>query len=667
MRGRLNNCRKFLVLLSCFLICFSVRSAAETSEDFPVYDTIKPNIAFWTKIYTKYTTQQGLIHDADNLNIVYEVINLKSRSAKGSARFNRNLIKKVKKKYRDVLEKLAKGQKPATPIERKIAEMFGAKPDPLVLLGAMDNIRFQRGQSNRFKQGIIRSGQYLTKIKLIFRNSNLPEDLAYLPHVESSFNYQAYSKFGAAGIWQFTYGTGKRYMSIDYTVDERRDPIISAYAAAKLLKQNHEKLGSWSLALTAYNHGVNSMLRAKKEKGDYVTIINEYEGKRFKFASKNFYSEFLAAREVAKNHEKYFGVLKLKQPVSMVEIKLPGFIAVSKIAKHFAVDTKTIKRLNPAIRSPVYKGQKYVPKGYRLKLPDKQSIRKLALKLPPTLFEPKQKRSRFYHVQRGDVAGAIARRHGVSLQDLIWANNLNHRATIYVGQNLRIPTPEDSVKLAAKHAKPLKTALPVKKTERKKDLATSSKNGFPQVQVTNNGGLKLVKDINLSVVTGDLTVHKLFKKSNRLYGTIKVDTGETLGHYADWLNVSTQMIRGLNALKYGRMIEFNEEIIIPLHKVDKDAFEEKRYEYHKEFEEDFLSAFKIESITIYEIKRGDNIWTLCQNVFELPFWLIRKYNPELDLVRLRPMQKVIVPVVEKLTSGDEEEDYPEIAGGNQNM
>ncbi len=644
MKLELKYYRKILLIV--FFSCFCFQLSADTTETFPVYNSIKPNINFWMKVYTEYHTRQGVIHDADNLNIVYEVIDLKPRSVRGSSRYNRNLLKNTKKRYSTILEKLAKGQKPETPIEHKVSKLFGADRDPLVLLEATDNIRFQRGQSDRFKEGIIRSGQYLEKIKTIFRNYDLPEDLAYLPHVESSFNYNAYSKFGAAGIWQFTYGTGKRYMLIDYTVDERRDPILSAYAAAKLLKQNYKKLGSWALALTAYNHGVNSMLRAKKEKGDYETILNEYEGRRFKFASKNFYSEFIAAREAAKDYIKYFGPLKLSNPVSIMEIKLPGFVSVSKIAKHFGINTRTIKLLNPALRRPVFKEQKYIPKGYKLRLPNKKSMKELALKMPSDIFEPKQKRSRFYYVQKGDVAGVIARRHGITLQDLIWANNLNHRATIYVGQNLRIPTPEDSLLLAAKHAKPVKVSL-VQKTP-KTSSHNGSGNGFPQVQVMNNGDMKLVKNINLSVVTGNLTVRRIFKKNNQVYGIIRVDTGETLGHYADWLNVSTQQIRRANGLQFGRMIEFNEQIIIPLGKVDKDQFEEKRYEYHKEFEEDFLNAFKIESITIYEIKRGDNIWTLCRNAFELPFWLIRKYNPELDLFHLKPLQKVIVPVVEKL-------------------
>lgn len=644
IRHILKSQRFGLTLFSLvFLTFFGNPSMAAEDELFPTYPSITGNIDFWKKIYSRYTTQQGVIHDTDNVNIVYAVLDLKPRNKRSSRRQNSKLIRKTIRKYSDMLGRLAKGIGPANEEEARVAKMFGEKPDPLVLLEAKERIRFQRGQADRFKKGIIRSGRYLPKIKEIFKEAGLPEDLAYLPHVESSFNYNAYSKFGAAGIWQFTYSTGKRFMTINYTVDERRDPIIAAYAAAKMLKSDYKKLGNWPLAITAYNHGVNSMLRAKKENGDYETIFNNYEGRRFKFASKNFYSEFLAALDVAKFSETYFGPLQLDKPFPAKVIKMPGYVSVKKIARHFKTDINSIRYLNPALRRPVFQDQKYIPKGYQLRLPMNKEVETLAANIPADIFEKKQKRSRFYYVRKGDVAGSIARKHGITVQELIWANNLNRRATIYVGQNLRIPTREDSILLAAKHAKKVASTL----TEKKKEKVSNGDRSFPKVEMMENGEAKLSSNVNLSVVTGNLTVKSVFEKKGKSYGVIRVDTGETLGHYAEWLEVSTQSIRRINRFRYGRMIEFNDRVIIPLDKVSRESFEEKRYEYHKEFEEDFLSAYSIDSVIVYEIKRGDNIWNLCQNEFELPFWLIRKYNQDLDFNKLKPFQKIIVPVVDK--------------------
>ena len=640
MKVKNSRIRFLFVLLStvCLILTVAGQLHAE-DKTFPVYPSIKPNVDFWKKIYTEYHSKQGVIHDNQTVSIIYEVIELVPRNVKKSRRINSRRIKQAKQKYRKILDRLAKGAVPLTAEETGVLKLFRENSDPITLMEARNRIRFQRGQKDRFKDGLIRSSKYLDRIKSIIKKQGLPEDLAYLPHVESSFNYNAYSKFGAAGIWQFTYGTGKRFMRINYTVDERRDPIRSTYAAAKLLKINYSKLGSWALAITAYNHGASSMIRAKKAKGDYETIFNEYEGRRFKFASKNFYSEFLAAREIANDSEKYFGKLKTVSPIPSREIKLTGFIAVSSIVKHFKVRQKTVQELNPALRRSVYRGQKYIPKGYSLRLPFTKNLNQLVSTLDPNLFKPKQKRSRFYWVRKGDNAGKIARRHGISLKELIWANNLNRKATIYVGQNLRIPTDEDIILLAAKHTKVVsspKQAVQSKKKEGKRLLSSVAANGT--VYKT---------EINPAVVTGNLMVQRVFKKKKRLYGVIRVNTRETLGHYADWLSVTAQRLRKLNGFSFEQGIQYNDRIVIPFIKVSRDQFEEKRYEYHKEFEEDFLAAYKIENVWVYEIKQGDSIWKLCKNRFDLPFWLIKKYNSEIDLRNLKPLQKIIVPVVEE--------------------
>ena len=201
--------------------------------------------------------------------------------------------------------------------------MFGPDATAGDYYRARRNIRCQVGQSDRFRAGLIRSGAYMDEIQKIFRQYNLPQDLAYLPHVESSFNPQAYSKFGAAGMWQFTRVTGKEFLRIDYIVDERRDPLISARAAAEFLQRNHAQLGTWPLALTAYNYGPAGTKRALDQEGGYEKIFLNYRKGHFKFASRNFYSEFLAAVDVAKQLEQ--SGLSLARPARYVSVKLPAF------------------------------------------------------------------------------------------------------------------------------------------------------------------------------------------------------------------------------------------------------------------------------------------------------------------------------------------------------
>ena len=190
--------------------------------------------------------------------------------------------------------------------------MWGDAYTPARVLSAVEDMRFQLGQSDRFREGLVRSGLWQAHIEQTLADLGLPPELGVLPHVESSFNAAAYSKAGAAGMWQFMRSTGRRYMRIDSAVDDRMDPFRSTEAAAQLLSFNYRLLGTWPLALTAYNHGAEGMRRAKEQVGtdDIVMVVRNYHSPSFGFASRNYYVSFLAALTVDKNPEKYFGPIK---------------------------------------------------------------------------------------------------------------------------------------------------------------------------------------------------------------------------------------------------------------------------------------------------------------------------------------------------------------------
>ena len=638
--------------LCLFSIGTTYSKPVESNEIFPEFPALRHNIEFWKKIYSFYNSNQGVIHDTDNLNIVYDVIELEPRSRKGSRRRNYRKIKKLKTHYAKLLRKISKNPNSNNKHEQRVAALFGDKATPIDFADAANNIRFQRGQSNFFQEGLVRSGRYLPEIQKIFKKYGLPQDLKYLPHVESSFNYHAYSKFGAAGIWQFTYRTGKQFLKVDYTVDQRWDPLYASTAAARLLKQNYKILGSWPLALTAYNHGAKAMSKAKKAKGNYENIFREYDGRRFKFASRNFYAEFLAAREIASNFQDYFPGLILNQPIKTITITLKGYAPVKELSEHLQLTPTLIRSLNRSLREPVFRNQKYIPKGFRLRLPDKESLKPRIASIPASLYQAKQKRSRFYWVRKGDVASVIARRHNITLQDLIWANNLNRRARIYAGQNLRIPSHEDSLRLAAKFNPTSPSEEQKVASDRirsKQSNGKSRKTSIAKLNGKPDNADAEQSIVNPYIVTGNILVKREFTNNGTNLGVIQVETGETLGHFADWLKVSVQHIRKLNRLSFKEDIRMDQILIIPFIRSNREQFEEKRYEFHKEFEEDFLKAYEIEGIWQYNIRRGDNIWTLCKAQFDLPVWLIKKYNLSVDLNKLMPGQKIFIPIVENKT------------------
>ena len=187
--------------------------------------------------------------------------------------------------YRRILLDLATCNPDPRTLSGEYAEvhaLFGERGNPERWRYAADRIRVQRGLREKFHRGLIHAGQYREHILEIFREEGVPEEIAWLPMVESMFNVEARSKVGAAGVWQFMPGTGRLYMRVDGTVDQRLDPIVAARGAARLLRNNYRGLGSWPLALTAYNHGYYGMRRAVAQVGtnDYMTIRRLYDGRR---------------------------------------------------------------------------------------------------------------------------------------------------------------------------------------------------------------------------------------------------------------------------------------------------------------------------------------------------------------------------------------------------
>jgi membrane-bound lytic murein transglycosylase D len=152
---------------------------------------------------------------------------------------------------------------------------------------------------------------------------------------------------------------------------------------------------------------------------------------------------------------------------------------------------------------------------------------------------------------------------------------------------------------------------------------------------------------NPEVVLANLSVKKTWNQNGKQVGIIRVEVEETLGHYAEWLNVSAREIRRLNGFRYGRALHLNQKIKIPLHRVTREEFVEKRFEHHQELAEDFFASYRVERVMTYSIKKGDNIWTLSYQEFEVPLWLIKRYNAGVDFSALIPSQKLLIPIIEK--------------------
>lgn len=353
------------LLLAAVLLCSGAPPAQAASSAFPVYPCIQSNVRFWEDIYGRYTTRQGILHDSYEINRIYSVVELVDPEQPWAKDINNQRIDWEKNRIKTILQSLAAGQPPRTAAELHIAALFphGRSSD---FLAASDNIRVQLGQKDRFMQGVMRSGRYLKAFRRILRSYNLPEVLAYLPHVESSFNPRAGSKAGAYGMWQFTRAAGSDYLTINDVIDERYDPYLATDAAARLLRYNYQVLGSWPLALTAYNYGRVGMLRAVRDKGSYERIFNEYNEGAFKFAARNFYSEFIAAVHVAQWMQRN-RITPLAPPDPTHTYRLPAPASVQHLLSVTGLTHSQFAALNPALRPDTLEGRHDVPRGYQVR------------------------------------------------------------------------------------------------------------------------------------------------------------------------------------------------------------------------------------------------------------------------------------------------------------
>jgi membrane-bound lytic murein transglycosylase D len=285
------------------------RAFAATEVAFPQPVAIQENVKFWVDVFATYGVRDFIVHDRDQVNRVYQVIHLPG-DGDPTREEVANINDYLKSKYATALNHLATGQPPANTEEQHIADMFKGEPSS-AYAAAAQNLRVQQGLRERFREGLLRSKYYRPTMERIFRGAGLPPELVTLATVESGFYSRAKSSAGAVGIWQFTRGTGKQYMRITRYHDDRFDPTRETHAAAALLRSNYDALGSWPLAITAYNYGTGGTSAAAAEfGGNYDRIVRNYNGPHFGFAARNYYSEFLAALQIHEDEDKYFPDLK---------------------------------------------------------------------------------------------------------------------------------------------------------------------------------------------------------------------------------------------------------------------------------------------------------------------------------------------------------------------
>ncbi len=659
--------------------------AVAAVEELPIPAGLRPEIDFWKRVFGETGRDSALVHDSLHVSAVYGEISLAGLSA--GAR--RRAIKSAASDYRNVLTRLA-NRRPANPSEKeqRILDVWGSNPSSATLKAAAGRVRIQQGMAQRFREGLVRSGRWRPHILEALRAHGVPEGVAALPHVESSFNPRARSPAAALGMWQFTRSTGRRFMRIDNVMDERLDPWRSSTAAAQLLSYNHSLLDSWPLAITAYNQGVGAMLRAVRQLGvrDIESVVRRYRGRTFKFAGRNFYVELLAVMELEREAERRFGPLERDAPIEHIMLEVPDYIRMDTLADALGLPADTLAAFNPGLRPRVLNNSRYVPRNYLLRAPPIQGAQARIEGIAANLRFASQIRDRNYVIQPGDTLSLIAQRYGTTAWKLMEANNLRNMHRIRAGQTLEIPglaasepiqdgaatyrvKRGDTIATIARRARlsegrllalndiPDKNRiyigqvlrltadhLPIPEqpvaepqppfTPEENDAAAAVAAIAPAPTGPSYGVVSLADPNDYSIVDGNM---------------VEVEAAETLGHYADWLEIPTQRLRDLNGLRYGRLVGIGKRLRLDFSSVGPEAFIRRRVAFHHELQEAFFSEYNVVGEREYTVRRGDSAWQLMRRN-EIPMWLLRQYNPGLDPDNLRVGAKLLFPKLQAKSS-----------------
>jgi peptidoglycan lytic transglycosylase D len=316
-------------------VAFVTASPAGAVDDFRVTPALAPTVRFWVDVFTRYGSDQAIIHDRVEPWRVYAVVG-------GGA-------DDVAARVHEVEERLAL----ASLRPPSFVDLVSRVPEP----SGVSPVRVQRGMREAFAAALDAQRLYRPTVEAALTREGLPLALAALPLVESSYHPNATSSAGAVGLWQLTRDTARQYLRVARGVDERHDPTRASAAAARHLRALRDALPSWPLALTAYNHGLTGVQRARSALGtdDLGVLIARFRGPGFGFASRNFYAEFLAALQVMRRADQYFPD---RARVRMVEYRVKRGDTLYRVARRHGVSLTSLRVTNGLRSASLQPGQR---------------------------------------------------------------------------------------------------------------------------------------------------------------------------------------------------------------------------------------------------------------------------------------------------------------------
>lgn len=367
------------------------------------------------------------------------------------------------------------------------------------------------------------------------------------------------------------------------------------------------------------------------------------------------------------------------------------------IAKHFEIDVDDLVAANDLkSRHRIRAGQVLA-----LPLPDGVKVDVASAPVPvvgPTGTQPDPTmvaENGQYTVSRGDSVWLIARRLGVDEQTLIALNDLGDGRRIHVGQVLRVEVEDAEPVVAAAAAMPSEDDSPEAAVQagvvvaiEPALLGEASQAGDgtnPEVvagaEQVRAEAAEVAAEVLADSTPGGvsdgviaraeqaepasaaeaeeiapalpLTIQSDLSADPSDYSvvandSIEVQAAETLGHYADWLELRAWRLRNLNSMRYGQPLVIGQRLSLDFSRVSVADFEHRRLDYHRSLQESFFKRFRIAGTSTHVIRQGESLWILARRKYEIPIWLLRQYNPDLNFNAVDIGANVTVPQLEPL-------------------
>lgn len=332
-------------------------------------------------------------------------------------------------------------------ISKRILEIYASRN--IVVNGHYDEIplkmnrhvekeikRFTGYEKKFFIQSYARSGKYRSYILQELKKAGLPEELSWLPLIESGFKSKALSRARALGLWQFIPSTGYKFgLKRNSYIDERIDYMKATDAAIAYLKELHSIFGDWATVLAAYNCGEGRVLKViRTQNVNYLdNFWDLYE--RLPLETARYVPRFYATLHIIKNPEKYgFDNLVADPPLEYDTLAVNRQLHLKDVAKAMGTDLKKLKDLNPELRYNLLP-----PESYTLRIP-KGTKEAMLAKIDTIPISKLPQRTYTYHrVRRGQTLSIIAKRYRTSVRAIMRANNMRRSHYIRAGKRLRIP------------------------------------------------------------------------------------------------------------------------------------------------------------------------------------------------------------------------------------